>query len=142
MVDALRRAHRMVTPDGAIIDVHPTAAPACVEVGGERIGPLEAGDAVLRHGAADKAIATAVGAGLVDAAAAVDFVYYTYGDTIEELRDHIAANWRSTRISDGTVARTLRVLEWTSGPVRPRVVEHVRLTSLRIRSRRPGEWSA
>ena len=27
----------MVTPDGAIIDVHPTAAPACVEVGGERI---------------------------------------------------------------------------------------------------------
>ena len=78
---------------------------------------------MLRHAAADKAVATAVGEGLFVAAAAVDFVYYTYGDTIEELRDHVAANWRSTRISDEIVARTRRVLERASGQARPRVID-------------------
>jgi hypothetical protein len=107
MVDALRRAQRMVTTKGIIIDVHPTSVPACLEVGDERIGPLHAANAI----------------------------YYTYGDTIEELRDHVAANWRDTRIGADIVERARRVLVENSRHVLPRVVEHVRLTSLRAKSR-------
>ena len=33
MVDALKRAHRLLEPSGWIIDVHPTASDAAVEVG-------------------------------------------------------------------------------------------------------------
>ena len=134
MVDALRRAQRMVAPDGAIVDVHPTAVPASVDVAGERIGPLEAEDANARHTAADIAVTTAIGEGLYAVTSMVDFSYYTYGDSIEELRDHIAATWRSSRISDETVARTRRLVARASAPPRPRVVEHVRLTLLRVTS--------
>jgi hypothetical protein len=135
MVDALRRAHRMVTAAGTVIDVHPTAVPACLEAGDERIGPLDAPDAIARHAMADAALPAAVQEGLFEVSARAEFVYYTYGDTIEELRDHIAANWRDTRIGDHTVGRARRVLGEASGHLRPRVVEHVRLTSLRVRSR-------
>ena len=141
MVDALRRAQGMVTPDGAIVDVHPTAVPASLDVAGERIGPLEAEDANARHTAADIAVTTAIGEGLYAVTSMVDFSYHTYGDSIEELRDHIAATWRSSRISEETVGRTRRVMERLSAPVRPRVTEHVRLTVLRVISpgRRPGK---
>ena len=108
--------------------------PASLEVGDERIGPLDADDANRRHAAADMAVATVIGEGFYAVTAAVDFSYYTYGDSIEELRAHVAATWRSSRISDETVARARRVLERVSAPVRPRVVEHVRLTSLRVTS--------
>jgi hypothetical protein len=135
MVDALRRAQRMVTTKGIIIDVHPTSVPACLEVGDERIGPLHAANAIVRHAAADAALPAALEGGLFDVTGRAEFVYYTYGDTIEELRDHVAANWRDTRIGADIVERARRVLVENSRHVLPRVVEHVRLTSLRAKSR-------
>src|SRR5689334_18393776 len=98
MVDALRRAHRMVTPTGIVVDVHPTEIPAAVWVDGRSLGDLDAADAPARHAAASAAVATAIGDGLFREMTSMEFVFTTYGDTIEELRDHVEANWRNTRI--------------------------------------------
>jgi hypothetical protein len=131
MVDALRRARRWVTPDGSIIDLHPTAVDAWLEIDEQRIGPLDGGDAPERHGRATAAIEAALAEGLFVAASAVDFLFFTYGDSIDELRDHIAAHWRSTRIGEALYesARARRRADPRAG--RPRVVEQVRLTVLK-----------
>jgi hypothetical protein len=134
MVDALRRARDLVRSGGSVVDVHPTAAIASVHVGDQFIGPLDAAAAAARHAAADRALAAAIKAGLFEAVASADFLFCTYGDTIEELRDHIGTNWRDSRISDGTVA-TARSLA-AHGRLRASVTEHVQLTTLRPSARR------
>jgi hypothetical protein len=132
MVDALRRARAWVTPDGSVIDVHPTATPGWLEIDDQRIGPLDGGDAPERHARATAAIETSLAEGLFVPASVVEFLFFTCGDSIDELRDHIAANWRSTRIGDALYesARTRRDADPRAG--RPRVVEQVRLTVLRV----------
>jgi len=130
MVDALRRAHRMVKPSGCVIDLHPSAAPALVEVGDDHTGYVDAGDASLRHAAAGVALATAIDEGLFVVDHAVVFTFYTYGNTIEELRDYVVENWRDGRIDDETVERTRAASHQASG-IRPRVREHVHATKLR-----------
>src|SRR5262245_45540481 len=130
MVDALRHAHQLARFDGVIVDVHPTATRAVVEIGGRAIGWLDDGDAPLRHRKASEAVELAVADRLFAATAAVDFVFYTIGDTIDELRDHVAATWRTTRIGDEVVRRTREVAGATP-EAKPRVREEVRLTTLR-----------
>jgi hypothetical protein len=131
MVDALRRVHAMVTPDGRVIDVHPTAVPAALVVGSEPIGLLDVGDAPQRHAAAGAALATAIDRGLFDVLTAIDFRFHTDGDSVEELRDHVAAHWRTTRIGVALAAAGRRALDAAPAGLRPRVVEEVRLTVLR-----------
>ena len=98
MVDALERAHRIVAPDGCVLDLHPTEVPALVQVSERTIGPVDGGDAILRHAAAGAALTKVVRDGLFDVDGVVEFNFYTYADTIEELRDYIAENWGTTRI--------------------------------------------
>lgn len=129
MVDALRRAHRLVRPDGCIVDLHPTPAIASVEVDGFTTGRVDAGDAPARHAAAGAALTSVLDAGLFAVDGAVNFTFYTYGDTIEALRDHVEAHWRNARIDDGVIERTHDALRH-SPDSRPRVREQVRLTRL------------
>jgi hypothetical protein len=39
-----------------------------------------------------------------------EFVFYRYADSAEELRDHIAARWKQTRLDDATCLRTAAAL--------------------------------
>jgi hypothetical protein len=130
MVDALRHAHRLVRPDGCVVDLHPTAAIASVEVGAYATGSVDAGDAPLRHTAAGAALASVLDAGLFVVDGVLDFTFYTYGLTIEDLRHYIEENWRNARIDDDVVQRTRDALHDAPG-IRPRVREQVRLTRLR-----------
>jgi len=138
MVDALRRAHRMVTRNGAVVDVHPTDAPASMEVGAHVIGDVDAGDAPLRHVAAEAALKITVDTGLFEVDTVVGFDFYTYGDTVEELRDYIVENWRNARIDDDVVERAERALRGARVGVRPCVLERVCLTTLRPIARIEG----
>ena len=133
MVDALRCAHRMVTPDGGVVDLHPTASLARVDVDGHVTGVVDAGDAPSRHAAAGAAIQAAIDERLFSVERAVDFTFRTYGDTIEELREFIEANWRDARIDAATVDRTRQALRATPGS-RVRVRESVRATRLTPRA--------
>jgi hypothetical protein len=134
MVDALRRAHRAVKHGGQIVDLHPTAARARVEVGARCIGHVDAADAPLRHAAAGVALAVAVNEGRFTVDRTLDFTFYTCGDTIDELREYVAANWRSSRIDDDTVDRARGALREMSG-AKPRLLEMVTVTALRARAR-------
>ena len=131
MVDALKRAHAMVVLDGRILDIHPTEEPALVQMGDHTIGPVDGGDAPVRHAAAGAAVTTVVRNGIFDVDGAFDFDFYTYADTIEELRDYIAENWGSTRIDDRTVEAARSALATSPTPLQPRTLERVRLTVLR-----------
>ena len=82
-----------------------------------------------RHAAAGVALDTVLDAGFFAVDRAIDFTFYTYGDTIEELRDYIEDNWRNARIDDAVVERTRDAMRELSG-TRPRVREQVRLTKL------------
>jgi len=131
MVDALRRTHDVLMPDGVVIDVHPTVEPAAVEVGGETVGHVATEDAPQRHAAADAAVRAVVDDGLFGVEHIAHFDFYTYGDSIEELRDYIGENWRNARIDDVVVQRAHASLLPTAPGVKPRVRERVRLTQLR-----------
>ena len=130
MVDALRRAHRMVAPRGFVVDLHPSAARASVEIGDEATGHVGVGDAPLRHAAAGAALAAVIDEGLFAVEHALVFTFFTYGDTIEELRDYVVENWRDGRIDDSTIDRA-RALAQHAARVRPRIREHVHGTKLR-----------
>jgi hypothetical protein len=130
MVHALRRAQDMVTPRGCVVDLHPTDTPATVE-SGTTTGHVDAGDAPLRHAAADAALATALREGIFVAERSLVFTFYTYGDTIDELREHVQKTWRNARIGDRTVERTREALRRAPPGTRPRIREEVRITRLR-----------
>jgi hypothetical protein len=129
MVDALRRAHRALRPGGQVIDLHPTAVHASVEVGEVRTGFVDAGDAPHRHAAAARALAAATGEGLFRVDAAHQFTFFTYGDSMEELRDYVEENWRNARIGRVTLERTLEAVR-ADVASRPRIREHVQVTVL------------
>jgi hypothetical protein len=110
MVDALVRAGRLLTPNGRVIDIHPTPEPARVEVGaresgGHSIGELDAPDAVERHRAADAAVANAVAQGLFIVEATREFSFHSYADSVRELADYVAQKFRTTRIGPETGRR-------------------------------------
>ncbi len=130
MVDALRRAHQIVEPGGCLVDLHPTTVEATVEVGARRIGRIDAGDAPARHAAAGVALASAVGEGLFTVEAEREFTFYTYADSIDELREYVEDNWRNARIGPRTVERVRQALREAPGE-RPRSLEHVTITRLR-----------
>jgi hypothetical protein len=137
MVDALRRAHRIATPHGLVVDLHPSASPAVVEVGALVTGHVESPDGRSRHAAADAAIALAVDEGLFAVERTLEFPFHTHADTIEELRDYVEAHWRDARIDDATVSRTRERARDLPG-ARPRSRERVILTVLRPRATAAG----
>lgn len=130
MVDALRRAHRIVTPDGFVVDLHPGESPAAIEVGDRLAGYVNAADGRRRHAAANAAIATAVTAGWFAIGETVEFSFHTYGDTVEALRDYIEEHWRDAAVDAPTVTAARQAVADVPG-VRPRARERVLLTVLR-----------
>jgi len=133
MVDALRRAHRIVTADGIVVDLHPSASPAVVEIGDCLTGSVAVVDGQRRHAAADAAIATVVREGLFAIERRTEFAFHTHADTIDELRDYIEENWRDARVDEATVGRTRAAARELPGE-RPRAREQVILTVMRPRT--------
>ena len=130
MVHALRRAHGLLAPGGRLIDLHPSVETARVEADGVSIGTLDAGQADLRHAAADAALARALDAGLFAVESEREFWFWTYGDSIEELRDHVHASWQNSRVGDPLIARAHDAVGADRGTVL-RIAEYVRITRLR-----------
>ena len=127
MVDALRRARRWLRSDGCVVDIHPTPLPFTIEVDGIAVGRVQTADAATRHAAADAAVAEMVRAGLFTVEGTSVFDFYTYAATLDELREHIEANWRDARVVAGAAAGS------------PRAHEQVRMTKLRLAPARDSE---
>jgi SAM-dependent methyltransferase len=93
MVPALEEAHRLLRPDGTVIDIHPVPNTAEVEVhrAGEVVfaEPASASDGEgERH--ADAALATVVARGLFVAERRSEFDFRVYASSPRELRDFLA----------------------------------------------------
>lgn len=127
MVDALHRAQRWMRPDGCIIDIHPTAVVPVVETSGRVVGRVDAPNAPERHAAADAALKQAIDARWLVEGASQTFEFHTWGDTLEELREHIETNWRDARL----------VVDAPAPAGRCRATERVRITKLLLARRRP-----
>lgn len=127
MVHALRRVHGMVKPLGCVVDIHPTADLAVMLAGDTPAGVVESDAGAARHQAAADAVAAVSAEGWFAVEAASEFDFYTYGDSVEELRDFILANWRDTAIADDTVARARALL---MPGMTPRVRERVAICRL------------
>jgi hypothetical protein len=132
MVHALRRAHRLLAADGCLLDLRPTPQAAGIEVGDDRIGPLDSEKAQGRHAAAGAALAAVIELGLFDIQGVREFTFRRYGDSIVELRDYISSNWKDSRVGDALAART-REAARASPAAMLRVSEQVQMTKLRPR---------
>ena len=129
MVDALRRAHRMLQPRGGLVDLHPNAARPTIEVGNRIVGHIESDDGPERHAAADQSLRTIVREGLFAADRRSQFTFFTYGDSIDDLNEYVAENWTNARIDDGTLRRAREALRNARG-VKPRIRERLVVTRL------------
>jgi len=135
MVHALHRAHGLLAPGGRLVDLHPSVETARVDANGASIGTLDAEQADCRHAAADAALARALNGGLFVVESEADFWFWTFGDTIEELRDHVHSSWRHTRVGAPLIARAQAAVQADRSTVL-RIAEHVRITRLRPADRR------
>jgi hypothetical protein len=132
MVDALRRAHRMLQPRGWLVDLHPNASRPKIEVGDRVVGHIESDDGPQRHAAADESLRTIVREGLFTVDRRSQFTFFTYGDSIEDLNEYVAENWTNARIDDGTLTRAREALRGARG-VKPRIRERLLVTKLEPR---------
>src|SRR5512140_109312 len=105
MVHALHRARTLLAPGGSLLDLHPTPETATIEVGGASIGPLDADAADRRHAAAEAALAEAIARGIFVVEGEREISFHCYGDSIEELRDHVHASWRDSRVGEALLDR-------------------------------------
>lgn len=135
MVHALHRAHALLAPGGCLIDLRPTSETARIETNEGPLGRLDAAPADRRHAAAEAALARALAAGLFRVARERTFWFLTYGDSIEELRDHVHATWRDSRVPDTLVDRANDARRANPALI-PRIAEQLRIA--RLLPRRPA----
>jgi hypothetical protein len=130
MVDALRRARELVTPNGCVIDLHPTSAPALVMVGDRVGGEVDTGTTKVRHQSATDAVTAAIQRRLFIVDDTAEFDYSVYADTLHELQQHVHDEWQEGHIGEATFAATLALLDGMPG-ARPQVRERVVINRLR-----------
>lgn len=129
MVHALYRAHGLLAPDGCLIDLRPTSETARVDAGGTPLGRLDADAADRRHAAAEASLATVLAAGLFRVDGEREFWFLTHGDSIDELREHVHATWRDSRVPDALVDRA-RAARRADSALAFCIAEQLRMTGL------------
>jgi len=113
MVDALHRAHSVLDAGGCVIDIHPTAEPAHLDVLtgthfvrlADRLDDGSAGGPRERHMAADAALASCVSSGLFARQATTDYTFRTHADSIDELLEYLRAKWKQLHFAAADMAR-------------------------------------
>ncbi len=138
MVDALRKAHTLVRPDGRVIDIHPTPEPATVDVvtdrGAERVGLLMEQAEGQEYVDADGAIAEAVARGWLAVEDERTFVFERQAANVHDLVDHIADEWGAAAWLDPvTIARAERAQGAAGRGARVVLAETVGIRRLRPR---------
>ena len=123
MVDALKRTRRLLKPGGWLVDIHPTADPAHVEVGttdrfilvGDLFEPDETSGPRRRYADADAAVATVVAAQLFSVNATRRFSFRRYADTVDELSESVKGKWKGAYLTPETLRRASHELSATPG---------------------------
>src|SRR5207247_11292588 len=108
MVDALQRAHGWLRTTGCVLDAHPTAEPAYLEVqlaaGIVAVGRVNDIDGQAgpssRHARADAALAEAVTRGWFAIEARAEFSFQRHADSVSETRSHVQGQWNDAVLEE------------------------------------------
>jgi hypothetical protein len=110
MVHALESIHRLLKPDGRLIDIHPFAEAPLIEIHQEGkiafVEPQPAA-AVEDMQQADNALAHVIRHGLFGVERASEFEFRVYASTVSELRDFLAEAeaYDNTRLDEAAAAQ-------------------------------------
>jgi len=109
MVHALEKAHRLLEPAGRLIDIHPPALDAVLEVWSpghvETIGLIRETDDGIEYGRAEAALAEIVGRGLFEIEHDARFTFSRHAPSLAELRRNLEVTWSDAVIDTETAAR-------------------------------------
>lgn len=90
MVHALEEIHRLLEPDGFLLDIHPVSEPSSIEIhlNGtiDRVGPLEVRQWCIDFQQADNALDETISRGLLSVEQKELFDTLTYYDSAAEMR--------------------------------------------------------
>jgi len=136
MVHALEKIHGLIRPGGILLDIHPTPQPPRIEVrlGARTIpaGWLKETDDYVEYEDADDALSQAIARGLFVVERRGKFSFITHADTIAELREYLAEEWKDAVVDDLTA---VRIEELLSTPERDKEV--ILRESIRIARMKP-----
>jgi hypothetical protein len=114
MVHALEIIRRLLRPHGKLIDIHPVGEPSPVEVrvGGQTtlVGWLTETDDFVEYGQADAALAQAVQRRLFVLEREATFPFITHADSMSELREYLAKEWKDAILDDQTARKAENLL--------------------------------
>ncbi len=109
MVHALEIIHQLLTPDGLLLDIHPTAEPPPIlvrsAVGDFSAGWLQETDNFIEYKQADQAMQRAVEQHWFALEEAGEFAFSIHADELNELSAHLAAEWKDAVITPDNAAR-------------------------------------
>lgn len=126
MVHALELIHRLLTPGGILIDIHPTGIPPRIEIntpqyGSKLAGNLNETDDFIEYHQADEAVAMIIESGLFALEKQTSFEYDIFADEVGELVEYLAENWKDSLI-EPQVLEQIRLLIENAAPGKPRIV--------------------
>ena len=126
-MNALRRIHAALVPDGLVVDTQPISARPMVEAGGLQLGTLDMREWRTTIDAVDALVAETIDDGLFALEAESSFIVTDTFDDGPELVESVSS-WRGTQISRALARRVTAATPPIS------VHQDVRLHLLRARS--------
>jgi len=142
MVHALEKIHRLLKPDGRLIDIHPTSEPASIEVRlGARTTPagwLQETDDYIEYEQADEALQRIVHGGWFSLEREGVFEFVTHADSLADLREFLAEEWQDAIVDELTAGRVDELLSTSDRDKEVILRESVRIARFR---RRPHQES-
>jgi len=135
MVHALETIHRLLKPDGRLIDIHPSGEPPPIIVRrGERseiAGWLQETDDFIEYRQAEAALVQAVSDQLFTIEGQSSFIFNNYAKSIAELIAYLEANWSDAVIPPDTMAHAEALQKTGRRTTDVLLRERVRITRLR-----------
>ena len=135
MVHALERIRQLLEPDGGLVDIHPSGEPPPIEV---RIGPqatvvgwMKETDDFSEYAQAATALSQAIERGWFDVERKGTFEFSTHADSVADLREHLAKEWKDAILDEAVAARAEQLLSAVERDKGLIVREQIRIARLR-----------
>lgn len=136
MVHALEKICQCLDPDGRLIDIHPSGIPPTIEARvGEpfvQVGRIQETDDFIEYGQASDALTQAVERGWFAVERAGTFEFATRADSVAELRDYLAKEWKDAILDESAAARAEMLLSAQPHDSELIVREQVLIARLRL----------
>ena len=108
MVHALEQIHNLLTPNGILIDIHPSGELVefllLLEEGEQFIGHMQETDDYIEYRQADEAIESVISRGLFQVEEMGGFEFLTHADSFDELKTFLDENWSDAVVPDEVIA--------------------------------------